>query len=536
MMSYRREFRHAIRIARTELRRGWRSTVDRWTLVGVGLGLCALGGWTLIVGVASYFLGSIVPGGEPLAISDGIGGQFVAWVLFLAVMISFQVVERRARIDNPDLMFTTVSPRTVFLGLLSAELARELFLFGPFVLVGATGFALGSGAPTLVPVVVLVSVPVFVLTVLLGHTAGMAAKILAERMGGFGWLRTGVGVIAGLLVGIMPVMLFGGAETLGISVDLGSLLAVVPIAAYADLLAVGTPLSASFDVETALAVALVFGSIPLLFAFDYRLARALWFGGSTESTAKKTSARTPPDRLARGSTGWLVWWYWLRGLRSPSRFTHLVYYSFFLFPLLFDAFEDPSVAPSAAATVMAVLGVLFAGATFGLNPLGDERKALPAVLSTPDGKRFVRARIVAGAPWGLLALSGIFLGALIGRFDATETILLAVLVLSLCALSAAVAPVFGIVFPRFEPIAASKPEVITPSFGAMIGHAAVVATAGAGGLVAIYAPAVLGALSGSTPPFPVRLALAGGVAVVLVATSAWAHRLAVARFRAATVG
>lgn len=491
---------------------------------------------TLFVGVIGYFLGSIVPSGETLSISDGVRGQFVVWVLFLAGMISFQVVERRARIDNEDLMFTTVSSKTVLLGLLTAEFVREVALFGPFVLLAGGGFALGSGAFGLVPVIAVFGFPVLVLTVLLGHTAGMAAKLVATRMTGFARLRTVLGVIAGLAVGIFPALFFGGAEALGISVDLGSLLAVVPIAAYADLLALGTPLTASFGTDTAIAVALVFGSIPLLFAFDYRLARALWFGGSTESTAKKTSARTPPDRLARGSTGWLVWWYWLRGLRSPSRFTHLVYYSFFLFPLLFDAFEDPSVVPSAAATVMAVLGVLFAGATFGLNPLGDERKALPAVLSTPDGKRFVRARIVAGLPWGLLALSGIFLGALIGRFDATETILLAVLVAALCALSAAVAPVFGIVFPRFEPIAASKPEVITPSFGAILGHAAVVATAGAGGLVAIYAPAVLGARSGSVPPFGARLALVGCIAVVLVATSAWAHRLAVARFRAVTVG
>lgn len=146
--------------------------------------------------------------------------------------------------------------------------------------------------------------------VLLGHATGIAAKLLTSRVSGFGWLRTVAGLVIGALVGLTPILVVSGGETLGFSLDLGSLLAVVPIAAYADLFALGTPLEASFGLDTAVAVAIVIGSIPLLFTLDHRLARALWFGGSKGSAIGRTSARTPPAQLTRGSTGWLVWWYW----------------------------------------------------------------------------------------------------------------------------------------------------------------------------------------------------------------------------------
>jgi ABC-2 type transport system permease protein len=535
-MSLSGEFHHVTRIARTELLRGWRSTVDRWTLVAVGLGLCLFAAWTLFIGVIGYVMGSFLPTGQTLTITESMAGQAVGWTLFLAGMIAFQVVERRARIDNEDLLFTTVSPRTVLLGLLSAEFARELFLFGPAVLVGATGFAIGAGAPTLVPVAALVALPLLVFVVLLGHTAGIATKLAVERMSGFDRLRTVLGVLAGVLVGIFPMLFFGGAEWLGLSIDLGSLLVVVPIAAYVDLLAVGTPLVASVGLDTVVAVALVLGALPVLIALDYRLSVALWFGASDSTGTVRTSAHTPPAWLPRGSTGWLVWWYWLRGLRAPSRFTHLIYYSFPLFWLVFDAIRDPATLPSALSTALVVLGVAFAGATFGLNPLGDERKALPAVLTTPAGGRFVRARVLAGLPWITVSLAGVALGAVIGRFDPLNASFLAIVVGSLGALSATVAPVFGIALPRFEPIAATKNETITPSLGAVIGHVAVVGIAGVGGLLAVFGPPILGALSGSTPTNAVRLGLICVVAAAVVGTSVWSYRHATSRFRTARVG
>lgn len=533
-MSTRSEFRHAVGITRIELLRGWRSTVDRWTLVVVGIGLCVFAGMALFVGVIGYFLGSIIPSGEGVAISDGLRGQVVVWMLFLAGMIALQVVERRARIDNEDLMFTTVSSRTVLLGLLIAEFARELFTFGSFMLVGVTGFALGSGAFGLLPVLVVLSLPVLVFTVLLGHTAGMAAKLVADRMTGFTSLRTALGIVGGILITVVPGLFLGWYEAFGFSLD-GSVLASVPIAAYVDLLALGTPLTASLGIETAVGVGLVLGLIPPLFALDHRLARVLWFGGATASDAATTTARTPPGRLARGSTGWLVWWYWLRGLREPSRFTHLIYYTFPLFWLAFDAIRDPSRIPPAASTGMAALGVLFAGAAFGLNPLGDERSALPAVLVTSNGGRFVRARIAAGFPWAFVALAGVLLGGVIGRFSALDTVLLSVAVLALCVLSATVAPALGIAFPRFEPIATTNREVITPSFGALIGHAVIVGIAGAGGLIAVFGPTVLGALSESPPSVTARVGLVCVVILVILGTSVRSYCSAVNRFQGTTI-
>lgn len=533
-MVLRQELPRAARISRTELRRGWRSAVDRWTLVGVGLGLCLFAGWLLFLGGISYLLGSIV-GNDFLATTDSMGGQLVGWVLFLAGLIAIQTVENRARIDNAGLLFTTVSPRTVLLGLLGTELARQSFFFGSFVVAASVGLALGTGAPTLVPVVVLASLPVLVFVVLLGHVTGVATKLLTSRVSGFGWLRTAAGLVIGALIGLAPILVVGGGEPLGLSLDLTSLLVAVPIAAYVDLFALGTPLEASFGPDTVVAVTIVFGSIPLLFALDHRLARALWFGGSKESDLGRTDARTPPARLARRSTGWLAWWYWLRGLRAPSRFTHLLYYSFPLFWLVFDGLSDPSRLPSLVAVVLPALGVLFAGAAFRLNPLGDERKALPAVLSMPDSGRFVRARVLAGLPWTALALSGVVLGGVIGRFEPGTAMVLAVLVASLCVFSATVAPVVGITFPRFEPIATSKSEVVTPSFGAIVSHTGVVGTVGTVGLLAVYAPTALGSLSGSTPTITARAGFVSTVVVVVLGASYAAYRHATTRFRAATV-
>ncbi len=111
--------------------------------------------------------------------------------------------------------------------------------------------------------------------VLLGHVTGIAAKIFSSRISGFGWLRTVAGLVIGALVGLAPILVVGGGETLGLSLDFASILAVVPIAAYVDLFALGTPLEASFGSDTAVAVVIVFGSIPLLFVLDHRLARAL---------------------------------------------------------------------------------------------------------------------------------------------------------------------------------------------------------------------------------------------------------------------
>ncbi|MFC6904118.1 hypothetical protein [Halalkalicoccus tibetensis] len=206
-----------------------------------------------------------------------------------------------------------------------------------------------------------------------------------------------------------------------------------------------------------------------------------------------------------------------------------------MFWLVFDSISDPSRIPSLAAVVLPALGVLFAGAAFGLNPLGDERKALPAVLSTPGGERFVRARVLAGLPWTVFALSGVVLGGIVGRFEPGTTTLLAILVVSLCAFSAAVAPVVGVTLPRFEPIATTKSEVITPSFGAIVGHAGAVSTAGAVGLVAVYAPTVLGSLSRSTPTFAARVGLVCTVAAVVLGASLVMYRYSTTLFRAATV-
>jgi hypothetical protein len=190
-----------------------------------------------------------------------------------------------------------------------------------------------------------------------------------------------------------------------------------------------------------------------------------------------------------------------------------------------------ALGPLVAGTGVGI-GTYLAGATFGLNPLGDDRPQLPLLLlTTTETRSVVRGRVVAGLAIGipvavLVSLASALLGTAL-----TYAIAFAVVGVGMCLAAALFAVGIGAVYPIYEVREFWGTETVVPSTLVMIGYMFIVGGGTIIGLITTWYT-----LTGHVTVTPV---LGIGVGVYLLLTmgmSYGSYRYALRRYRRYAVG
>ncbi len=538
--------RRVARVAATEVRRSVRRLLDDPAAL-VAMTVLAVGTATITAGsvAVGLFPARIVPGWavDRLLVRAGFGGANVTrlvlaraavagvWVSLTVAMVS-RVASVTGRLDAPAAVLLALSPRRAVLGVVGAEWLRAAGVLGPAVALSALVAGELAGRPTAATVGVAGTLVVGS-AVGAGYPLGVGLKAVVEaaRRRGVGWIRLVVAVGTAAVVGGAAV-----AATVGLpAVRPLALVAGLPPGGLADL-ALG-PSADVADGGWALAgvgwaLAGVVGG-PLVASVA---VERLWLtepprSAATEYPGGLGRVPAPPASLAVRAVVRAVW---LRTLRAPVKLVYTLYPVGGIVALWLD--------PSARAQILGSLYVyvpLYAawasGAGLGLNPLGDEGRCLPTVLTAVRGRSFVRGRLLAAALPGAALGGGVALVTAIGGgLPAVALPVGVVVAAALAGLAAAVAVAVGTVLPGFDSVRVSgSTTVVVPSFAASIAYFVALALLSTPGTLALLSVADLPTL---LPDSSVAVAGAVGVQVgVTTLAVLLAGRSAAGRFDRYTV-
>ena len=532
-MTVRRDLRHGRRIARAEFRRSVRRATGDWRrLVGLAVAALFFGGALLVTLPTTYLIGraarsvSAVPFFAPAA---------TLLPVTLLSIAAFRTVERIGGSEAEGLLLTTVHPRAVVVGLIGSEIARLSVWIGLPIAATVVAFALGLGSPTLVVTAAAVAVPTVCWAAVWGYAVGIAALRLLRRLPRVRRVAKWVGVGA-VLLAIAGSQLAGQllADDATAVASLLDTVAVAPVAEYVALAFVGTPLSQPVTPAAVAVLAGVLVLTPVGLAVAVGQATALWYSDTTVGSGR--SGRTgsggfdAPRPFAAAPSGRIAWGHLVRAVRHPQELSHLVIVVFFIGPIGSTIVQSSGDALGLlVAGTGAGLGTYLAGATFGLNPLGDARPQLPLLLLTgPDARTIVRGRVVAGLAVGLPVvwlLSGV--GAWLGAPPAAAAF--GIVGSVLCLPAAAFAVGIGTAYPVYEEREFWGSETVVPSTLVTLSYLAVV-----GGGTAIALVVTWYGLSGVA----LTTATTAGLAVSFLLTLGvpyGCYRYAVRRYRRYTV-
>ncbi|CQR51988.1 MULTISPECIES: hypothetical protein [Haloferax] len=541
-MSLRRDVRHGLRIGRAEFvrsLRGYASETRR--IVGLLLLLLFFGGSLLFSLPVVYVAGRSAQSVTEIPFFDlAATGVPVA----LAVLATFRTLERIGRVEHESLVLTTVHPRAVVIGLIAAEIGRVALWFGlPFAVVAAT-FTAGLGAPSLLVTAALVVVPLACCTTVWGYAAGIAVLRAFERLPGVRRILKVVGFVATVAFVLV-------SQSVGRSLADGSLpvewlaatLAVGPLGDYLALAFVGTPLARPFSAVAVATFAAIVALTPVGLVVATRQASALWFtdratGGDRGSSAAADAEAngspggfSVPRPLSATKGGRVAWGLLVRGVRHPQKFTHLVMLAFFLGPLGTTIVQSSAdgLGPLLAASG-AGLGTYLAGATFGLNPLGDDRPQFPLLLLTATAPRaLVRGRVLAGVVLGVPVAAALPLLTVALGTSPLSAVGFALVGVFMCVAAAAFAVGIGAAYPIYEEREFWGAKTVVPSTLVLMAFMFVVGPGTVIGLVATWF-GVTGHVS-ATPLLAVGLGL---YLLVTVGVSYGSYRYAIRRYRTYT--
>jgi hypothetical protein len=492
------DLRQARHIAAVEVRRTVRAILaSRRKLLGIGLLVLAFAPAAVLVLSGSYAAGMRFAGGTDLAVVGPARAQLSAWLGSLTLLLGLRLVERSADIDHADLVLTTVRPRAAVTGLVLAEFVRVLAVFGlPLgAMVGA--FAAGAGRPLMVPVVLAALVPVLAVALLGGFVLSYLARLGYRRLGLGDLRQSGLGL--GVTVAVVLAMVFLARTDSTVTLAALEPLAATPVSPYADVLLWASPVAVTPGVDAFVALGILVGTIPLLFAGTWHLAPRVWYADPADDDLTEAAAGSSrfhgvgvPGVLAVGRTTRLVWWQWLRGLRAPGTFVHLLYFVFMGFPALQFVAQYPRTPLSVAFA--AVFGALLAGGSFGLNPLGVEGSMLATIATVPSpGRVIVRARILAGVlVWLPVTLLAVVTLGWYTALPPIDTVLVATVAVVLTWFSCTLALALGAAAPRYETVRAfGGVEAPTPTTVALLGHSFGVVVFAVVGLLLVFLPRFL---------------------------------------------
>ncbi|SDX91298.1 hypothetical protein [Halobellus clavatus] len=531
-MSAGGDLRHGLRIARAELSRSIRGYGRDWRrLVGIAFAVLFLGGYLLVSLPAAYAVGRRTGSIEAIPF---LGAGTSLLPVGLVGLAALRTLERIGRPPAEDLLLLTTHPRAVVLGLIGAELGRLAVWFGVPIVALVTAFGFGLGAPTVIPALGLVALPLFACSAVWGYTLGIGLLRAFRRLPTIRRLLK-IGGIGGFVVLTFGSQLAGGliAER---SIQASGLLDAVsirPLVSYVSLAFVGTPLADSVSLAGLGVLAALIALTPVGVVAATQQASALWFT-DTSVTAEPSETKTGGERLAAPrpfsvvKSGRIAWGHLLRAVRKPQEFTHLILLVFFLGPVGTTVVQaaDDALGPLVAGIGVG-LGTYLAGATFGLNPLGDDRPHLPFLLLSGTGVRtIVRGRALAGVALGLPVAAALPAASVVLGTHLLHAAVFAAVGAGTVVAAAAFGLGLGAAYPIYEEREFWGTETVVPSTLVMLVFLAIV---GGGTLIALLGTWVT--LTGGLGLSP----LVVGAAVVYLALTAGgpylSYRYAVRRYR-----
>jgi len=531
-MTLRTDLAHALRIARAEFVRSVRGYArDRRRLLGLAVALLFFGGNLLFTLPTAYVLGRTV---RSAASIPYLGPAATGLPLLLVSLAALRTLERIGSPEAEALLLSTVHPRAVVVGLVGAETARLTVWFGLPIAAVVVAFALGLGSPTFPMTVAFVLLPLLCWAAVWGYALGVGLLRL------FRWLPAlGRAVKIGGFVGMLALVLASqsiGRRLADGTLSAGALLDAFtfgPLTEYVALAFVATPLSRPLSPSGVAVLLLLLALTPLGLAVATRSATTLWFTDAPESesaTRAKTSSGgfRVPRPFSAAKPGRIAWGHLVRAVRHPQEFSHLVMIVFFLGPIGTTFVQSSGEAFGALAAATGVgLATYLAGATFGLNPLGDDRPQLPLVLlsGTPPRTQ-IRGRVTAGLAIAMpLAVLVPLASLALGTAPAVAVAFAAVGV-PMCAAASLFSVGLGASYPVYEEREFWGAETVVPSTLVMMAYLFVV---GGGTVIGLFAT-WFGA-SGALDPTPL---VVGGLAVYVLTTfgvSYGSYRYAVRRYR-----
>jgi len=531
-MSLHRDVRHGLRIGRAEFVRSLRGYLGNTRrLVGLAIAVLFFGGSLLLSLPTAYLLGRTARSVTTIPFFEA-GASAFPVVLVLVAML--RTLERIGSVEAEDLVLMTVHPRAVVLGLITAEIGRLALWFGLPIGALAVAFALGVGAPQLVLTGGLVALPLVCCAAVWGYASGLGALRLLRYLPVVRRVLKLGGILA--MVGAVVASQFVGAYI--IEADrwmrwLGSTATVDPLVGYVALAFAGTPLAQPVSIGSIAVLGVALALTPIGLAVATRQASTLWF---TDAPTRTTSTQTPnstggltaPQPLAWSNAGRIAWGVLVRARRHPQELSHLLTIVFFIGPI------GTTVVQSSGDTIGVLvagtgvgLGTVLAGATFGLNPLGDDRPQFPLLLLTTTSPRaLVRGRLLAGAAVGLpvavlAPVASVSLGTAVPR-----ALAFAGVGVGTCLAAAMFALGIGAAYPVYEEREFWGTETVVPSTLVMIGYMFVVGGGTGLGLVVTWF-----AVTGNLVFTPVFLGGFGTYLLLTVGVSYGAYRYAIRRYR-----
>ncbi len=539
MTELRSDLRTGWRIARVEVRRS-----ARWYFqqprAKIALALMALVFGSMVVfGVvpAAHVMGTTVRIEEQFPLLATFRQQMTVLVAGLIVVFALRTVERLAHIDGEEMMLTTTTPRAVVVGLLTAETIRLLLWLAPPTLLVVAAFAVGAQTPAMIVTVPVGLGPVLAFTAVAGYLFGIAALYVSRYVPLPSSVKTvlyPLGFVVVILGSqIVPRLALDGNLPFSLAPIQRALLQS-PLAAYADVFLLGTPVARPLSV-TALAVLGVFlAGVPIGFTVAGHLATRFWTTDtSVDAPSRDVPAESTPTTVPRpfawSKSGRIGWHYLRYGLRSPQQFVHLIVFLFAFAPVASTLAEAPDLAYLFALGGSVIFGALLAGSAFCLNPFGDEQRTLPLLLLTEtQPSRFVRGRIVAGTTASVPFVVAIPLAVVtIGPPSFVDGAAFVAVGLVLAVLSAGWAVGLGTLVPMYESRTMYGVETVVPSLPVLLGHGFAV---GSLGIVSLVLTGI--ALSQGVPASVPVLGGAGLALPLLVGSACVAYVYAVRQYRA----
>lgn len=441
-------------------------------LMGAGLAFPSL----MLVGFLYLFAATIRSVGTVTLPPIARGTVALFW-LFGVFIATQRVVSARPRIDAEPLMLTTVSARTVVGGLLIAETLRVLaYLCLPVLLLtGGAVFLLGS--PASVFVIPLSAILLGLTAVLVGMALGYAIALLIATSPFVARHKTVLGGVA-VLVAMGGYLLMTLPQFGGITQES---LAVLPVGWFIDLAVIGSPVRGSLT----RAVVVIGGSLLVVgggILLVEREATRLWYidpvsgekpGEPAEhTTAERIGPRTAlaaaiapvsiPHRIAQ-PTRRVAQWTILRTRRDPRRLNFLLLPVVMVGSGLFSTGLQAASPWVVFASASAIVLPWMAGATFAINPFGDEGVVLPITLISVPGSAYVRGLMLPGVLFGIpLVVFVTGTTTLAGSVDPPIALGLIGVGLLTTAVAVTTAPAVGLWFPRFSAISIGQSREMVP--------------------------------------------------------------------------
>lgn len=420
-------------------------------------------------------------------------------------------------------LLLATTPRTVAL---AGTLNHFLFagrILGALGVVAVMAFSAGAIAPALLVSGVGALALAVVTGVAVAYPLVLAMKLVFLRVGLF---RRNRALIGGPALLMMFALLFWFREAL-------STLAKTPLGWYADLALL--PGAATVSISRA---ALVVSIVPLVVALSViiteRIGNAVWRGDSPPTPEQSASRGGPVTAALRimfsRPTAAVAHVIWKRTRRNPGV---LIFSGLLAIVTVTTVIGVATTEPDALPIIVAVYTAATLGVGVTLNPLGNEGRALTALMTIPRGPRtLVGGYVLSGSLPGLL-LGGTATGTAAAWIGHTPV---AVLVLGgVGAIIGGSAPAtavgLGVIFPNVEGATLTRAAgTYPPRLVVILPFVATVVALGIPALIAATATESVAA----TVSLSRRVVLTGGYLVTcvgVVATGVVVVRFSLSRLR-----